>query len=35
MLSNPDDRARLLAPGGLKALAVAIAEGVLAWQRND
>lgn len=34
-LSNPEERARLLAPGGLKPLAAAIAEGVLAWQRNE
>ncbi|MCE9627752.1 MAG: N-acetylmuramoyl-L-alanine amidase, partial [Candidatus Eisenbacteria bacterium] len=34
-LSNPDERARLLASGGLRPLAVAIAEGVLAWQRNE
>jgi N-acetylmuramoyl-L-alanine amidase len=34
-LSNPEERARLLAPGGLQALAVAIADGVLAWQRNE
>ncbi len=33
-LTNADERARLLAPGGLRALAVAIAEGVLSWQRN-
>lgn len=34
-LSNPDERARLLARDGLRPLAVAIAEGVLAWQRNE
>jgi len=34
-LSDPDERARLLAPGGLRKLAAAIADGVVAWQRND
>ena len=34
-LSNPEERARLLAPGGLKSLAAAIADGLLAWQRNE
>ncbi len=34
-LSNPEERARLLAPGGLKSLATAIADGMLAWQRNE
>lgn len=34
-LSNPEERARLLAPGGLRALASAIADGLLAWQRNE
>lgn len=34
-LSNAEERARLLAPGGLRPLAAAIAEGVLAWQRNE
>lgn len=34
-LSNAEERARLLAPGGLRSLAAAIAEGVLAWQRNE
>lgn len=35
VLSNPEERERLLAPGGMRVLARAIAEGVLAWQRND
>jgi N-acetylmuramoyl-L-alanine amidase len=34
-LSNPEERARLLAPGGLKALAAAITDGLLAWQKNE
>ena len=34
-LSNPGERARLLSPDGLRQLAGAIAEGVLAWQRNE
>ncbi len=34
-LTNPDERARLLSPDGLKALAAAIADGLLAWQRNE
>ncbi|HEY6193780.1 MAG TPA: hypothetical protein VI504_01970, partial [Candidatus Eisenbacteria bacterium] len=34
-LSNPEERARLLAPGGLAGLAAAIADGLLGWQRND
>lgn len=33
-LSNPEARARLFGRDGLRALAVAIAEGVAAWQRN-
>jgi N-acetylmuramoyl-L-alanine amidase len=35
VLSNPEERARLLAPGGLRPLAVAIADGLLAWRRNE
>lgn len=34
-LTNPEERARLLTPGGLKALAAAITDGLLAWQRNE
>ena len=34
-LSNPEERARLMSPGGLKALAAAITDGLLAWQRNE
>ena len=34
-LSNPDERARLLSPRGLQALAAAIAEGLVSWQRNE
>ncbi len=34
-LSNPEERARLESPAGLRALAIAIADGVLAWQRNE
>lgn len=35
VLSDPEERAKLGTPAGLQELAVAIAEGVLAWQRND
>jgi len=34
-LTDPDERARLLAPGGLRKLAAAIAEGVLEWQQGE
>lgn len=34
-LSNPEERARLLSPDGIRALASAITDGVLAWQRNE
>lgn len=34
-LTNVADRARVTADGGLQALAVAITEGLLAWQRHD
>jgi len=34
-LTDPTDMSRLLSPGGLKKLATAIADGVLAWQRGD
>lgn len=33
-LTSPADRERVSTPGGLSALAVAIAEGLAAWQRN-
>ena len=34
-LTNDADRARVTAPGGIEALAAAIADGVAAWQRNE
>ncbi len=34
-LSNPEERARLLSPDGIRTLARAITDGVLAWQRNE
>lgn len=34
-LTNPEERDRLLSPAGIRALAIAIADGVLAWQRNE
>lgn len=34
-LTNPEERERLLSPAGMQALAIAIADGVLAWQRNE
>jgi N-acetylmuramoyl-L-alanine amidase len=34
-LTNPQERDRLLSPAGMRALAIAIADGVLAWQRNE
>lgn len=34
-LTSPEDRARLLAPGGLRDLAAAIAEGLFAYQRHE
>jgi len=34
-LTDPNEMSRLLSPGGLKKLATAIADGVLAWQRGD
>ena len=34
-LTDPGEMSRLLSPGGLKKLAAAIADGVLAWQRGD
>lgn len=35
VLSNPEERERLLSEPGMRALAIAIADGVLAWQRNE
>lgn len=35
VLSNPEERERLLSEAGMRALAIAIADGVLAWQRNE
>jgi N-acetylmuramoyl-L-alanine amidase len=35
MLTNPEERARLLTADGLKSLAAAIVDGLLAWQRNE
>jgi N-acetylmuramoyl-L-alanine amidase len=34
-LSNAAERARLLAPNGLRLLAAAITDGLIAWQRGD
>ena len=34
-LTNADDRARVTNDAGLQALAAAITEGLLAWQRHD
>lgn len=34
-LTSPEDRARVLSPGGLRDLAAAIAEGLFAYQRHD
>jgi N-acetylmuramoyl-L-alanine amidase len=34
-LTNPDERERLLSEAGMHALAIAIADGLLAWQRNE
>ena len=34
-LSNAAERSRILAPNGLKRLASAIADGLLAWQRGE
>ena len=34
-LSNAAERARLLAPNGLRVLATAIADGLIAWQRGE
>jgi N-acetylmuramoyl-L-alanine amidase len=34
-LTSPEDRARVLAPDGLRDLAAAIAEGLFAYQRHD
>ena len=34
-LSSPDDRSRLMRPAGLRLLAVAIADGVVAYQRDE
>jgi N-acetylmuramoyl-L-alanine amidase len=34
-LSNPAERSRLLAPNGLRRLAVAITDGLIAWQRGE
>jgi N-acetylmuramoyl-L-alanine amidase len=34
-LTSDADRARVTRPGGLEALAAAIADGVAAWQRNE
>ena len=34
-LTSPEDRSRVLSPGGLRDLAAAIAEGLFAYQRHD
>lgn len=34
-LTSPEDRVRVLSPGGLRDLAAAIAEGLFAYQRHD
>ena len=34
-LSDPAERGRLLAPNGLRLLAAAIADGLIAWQRGE
>ncbi len=34
-LTNPEERDRIFSPAGMRALAIAIADGVLAWQRNE
>jgi N-acetylmuramoyl-L-alanine amidase len=34
-LANPEERARLLSQAGMRDLARAIADGVLAWQKGD
>ena len=34
-LTEPEERARLTSPAGMRSLAQAIAEGVLAWQRPE
>ncbi len=34
-LTSPSDLARVGAPGGIPALAAGIAEGIVAWQRNE
>ncbi|MFM8559060.1 MAG: N-acetylmuramoyl-L-alanine amidase, partial [bacterium] len=34
-LTEPEERARLTSPAGMRALAQAIAEGVLVWQRPE
>ena len=34
-LTNSEERDRIFSPAGMRALAIAIADGVLAWQRNE
>jgi N-acetylmuramoyl-L-alanine amidase len=34
-LANPEERARLQSQAGMRDLARAIADGVLAWQKGD